>query len=232
MSNIRNLLWISQSWFESTSRSHYQIWESRVPRLPYFVSRCPISSLQRPHLYLRHQLSFYVVMPRSHLVHTDSTVTAHGLHTHCTLAPHQPHTLLVLAEGPAYRECAGCATVGDAEPKQRVRSRSSHEQHKHPQRDNQEPNPKGHRKPAYSRKQPALRLDLAIDEYERDLARRAISAETIRNYRKVLDLALRFWQDRFGRVPTLDDVTVRAGEAFLDHLRERGQLVPVAWRTA
>jgi site-specific recombinase XerD len=65
---------------------------------------------------------------------------------------------------------------------------------------------------------------LAIDEYERDLARQAISAKTIRNYRKVLDLALRFWQDRFGRIPTLDDITVRAGEAFLDHLRERGQL--------
>jgi hypothetical protein len=50
---------------------------------------------------------------------------------------------------------------------------------------------RGHCRPAYSHKQPALRLDLAIDEYERDLARRAISAETIRNYRKVLDLALR-----------------------------------------
>jgi len=46
------------------------------------------------------------------------------------------------------------------------------------QRDNQEPTQRGHRKPAYSRKQPALRLDLAIDEYERDLARRAISAQT------------------------------------------------------
>src|SRR5215470_7823610 len=90
-----------------------------------------------------------------------------------------------------------------------------------PERDDDE---RGHHKPAYSRKQPALRLDLAIDEYERDLARRAISAETIRNYRKVLDLALRFWQEQLGRVPTLDDVTVRAGEAFLDHLRERGQL--------
>jgi hypothetical protein len=83
---------------------------------------------------------------------------------------------------------------------------------------------RGHRQPAYSRKQPALRLDLAIDEYERDLARRAISAETIRNYRKVLHLALRFWQEQLGRLPTLDDVTVRTGEAFLDHLRERGQL--------
>ncbi len=85
-------------------------------------------------------------------------------------------------------------------------------------------NERGHRKPAYSRKQPALRLDLAIEEYERDLARRAISAETIRNYRKVLDLALRFWQEQLGRVPMLDDITVRAGEAFLDHLQERGQL--------
>ncbi|HEV8190573.1 MAG TPA: site-specific integrase, partial [Ktedonobacterales bacterium] len=83
---------------------------------------------------------------------------------------------------------------------------------------------RGHRQPAYSRKQPALRLDLAIDEYERDLARRAISAETIRNYRKVLDLAFRFWQGQMGHLPTLDDITVRAGETFLDHLRERGQL--------
>jgi integrase/recombinase XerD len=83
---------------------------------------------------------------------------------------------------------------------------------------------RGHRRPAYSRKQPTLRLDLAIDEYERDLARRAISTETIRNYRKVLDLVRRFWQEELGRAPTLDDVTVRAGETFLDHLRERGQL--------
>src|SRR5215813_5798123 len=89
------------------------------------------------------------------------------------------------------------------------------------QGDDQERRP---RKPAYSRKQPALRLDLAIDEYERDLARRAISGETIRNYRKVLDLARRFWQEQLGRVPILDDITIRAGEAFLDQLRERGHL--------
>jgi len=73
----------------------------------------------------------------------------------------------------------------------------------------------------------ALRLDLALDEYERDLRRREIAGHTIRNYRKVLDLALRFWREQLGREPTLDDVTLRAGEAFIDHLLDRGKLT--AW---
>ncbi len=70
----------------------------------------------------------------------------------------------------------------------------------------------------------ALRLDFALDEYERDLRRREIAAHTIRNYRKVLDLALRFWRQQLAREPTLDDVTLRSGEAFIDHLLDRGKL--------
>lgn len=71
---------------------------------------------------------------------------------------------------------------------------------------------------------PALRLDLAIDEYERDLRRREISPKTIGNYRQILLLALRFWREQLGRPPTLDDLTVRAAEQFIDHLMDRGKL--------
>lgn len=73
-------------------------------------------------------------------------------------------------------------------------------------------------------KLPVMRLDLVIDDYERDLRRRDISPKTIRNYRQVLGLAARFWDARLGRPATLDDLTVREGEAFLDHLLARGKL--------
>jgi site-specific recombinase XerD len=73
------------------------------------------------------------------------------------------------------------------------------------------------------RKMPALRLDLVLEEWERDLRRAECSAQTIRNYRKVLLLAIDFWSEWLGRMPTLDDFTVRAGEAFLDHLITRGK---------
>src|SRR5262249_52558709 len=71
---------------------------------------------------------------------------------------------------------------------------------------------------------PGFRLDFLLDEYERDLRRREIAAHTIRNYRKVLDLALRCWTEHFGRPPTLDDFSLRAGETFVDHLLDRGKL--------
>ncbi len=69
-----------------------------------------------------------------------------------------------------------------------------------------------------------MALAWAIDEYERDLRRNGIEAKTIRNYRKVLGLALDCWEQRLGRSPTLDDFTVRLGEAFTDWLRSRGRL--------
>lgn len=73
---------------------------------------------------------------------------------------------------------------------------------------------------------PHLRLDLLVEEYERDMKRREFQPKTIRNYRKALSLALRFWDERLGRPATLDDFTVRQAEAFLDHLLERGKLHP------
>jgi integrase/recombinase XerD len=81
------------------------------------------------------------------------------------------------------------------------------------------------RKPAL----PALRLDLVIEEYARDLARQHLSAKTIKGYAYVLDLTRRFWERHLGHPPTLDDVTVRNAEAFLDHLRERGKIAH--WQT-
>src|SRR5690242_563411 len=88
----------------------------------------------------------------------------------------------------------------------------------------QPPRPKGRqRKPA----QPVLPLALVVEEYVRDLRRRHISEKTIRDYAQVLRLALAFWQERLGRPPTLDDLSVRAGEAFLDHLLQRGK---IHWR--
>jgi site-specific recombinase XerD len=81
------------------------------------------------------------------------------------------------------------------------------------------------RKPAL----PALRLDLVIEEYTRDLARQQLSPKTIKGYANVLDLARRFWERQLGHPPTLDDVTVKNAEAFLDHLRERGKIAH--WQT-
>jgi hypothetical protein len=71
-------------------------------------------------------------------------------------------------------------------------------------------------------KAPVLQLDLAVEEYERDLRRRDVSPKTTKNYVQVLHLAIRFWQEQLGRPPTLDEVSVRSGEAFLDHLMTRG----------
>jgi site-specific recombinase XerD len=71
---------------------------------------------------------------------------------------------------------------------------------------------------------PALRLDLVLDEYERDLRRREMSVKTIHNYLQVLSLVCRFWTECLGRAPTLDDVTLRNAEAFMDHLMERGKI--------
>jgi integrase/recombinase XerC len=74
---------------------------------------------------------------------------------------------------------------------------------------------------------PVLPLSLLIEEYGRDLRRRNIAPKTIRDYQQVLHLALGFWQRQLGRPPTLDDVTARSAEAFLDHLLERGK---IHWR--
>jgi integrase/recombinase XerD len=79
--------------------------------------------------------------------------------------------------------------------------------------------------PKQTKKQlPALRLDLALEEYERDLRRRELSPKTIRTYRQILTLALRFWEAQLDRPPTAADLTLKNGEAFLDHLLERGKL--------
>jgi hypothetical protein len=37
-------------------------------------------------------------------------------------------------------------------------------------------------------------------------------------------LAVRCWTEQLGRPPTLDDLTVRSGEAFLDWLHRRNRL--------
>ncbi len=76
-----------------------------------------------------------------------------------------------------------------------------------------------------------LRLDLAIDEYARDLRRREVREKSIYNYRKVLSLALSFWEDHLERPSTLDDFTLKQGEAFLDFLIERGKLHPTGKRS-
>jgi integrase/recombinase XerD len=73
-------------------------------------------------------------------------------------------------------------------------------------------------------KLPALRLDLVIDEYERDLRRSRLSEKTVRNYAQVLRLTNRFWEEHLGRSPTLEDFTLRQAEVFQDHLLERGKL--------
>jgi integrase/recombinase XerD len=80
-------------------------------------------------------------------------------------------------------------------------------------------------------KPPVLRLDLVIEEYERDLRRREIQPKTICNYRKVLSLASRCWEARLQRPPTLDDFTLKQAEAFLDFLIERGKLHPTGLRS-
>jgi integrase/recombinase XerD len=83
-----------------------------------------------------------------------------------------------------------------------------------------------HRRPFATQKPklPALRLDLAIDEYERDLCRGRLSEKTVRNYGQILRLADRFLEELLGRPPTLDDFTLRQAEAFQDHLIARGKL--------
>ncbi len=73
---------------------------------------------------------------------------------------------------------------------------------------------------------PAMRLDLVIDEYKRDLRRREVQPKSIGNYDKVFSLALRFWEKRLGRPPMLDDFTLKQAEAFLDFLLERGKMHP------
>jgi integrase/recombinase XerD len=77
-----------------------------------------------------------------------------------------------------------------------------------------------------SSKQPLLLLALVIDEYERDLRRREVQPKTIRNYRKVLSLATRFWEERAAHPLTLNDFTLKQAESFLDFLIERGKLHP------
>jgi integrase/recombinase XerD len=68
-----------------------------------------------------------------------------------------------------------------------------------------------------------LQLDLVIEEYERDCRRRDLSAKTIRNYRQACRAACVYWEADLGRPPTLDDVTIRQAERYLDHLIERGK---------
>ena len=87
--------------------------------------------------------------------------------------------------------------------------------------------PRAPRKRASQSIPPVLPLALLIEEYLRDLRRRSIAAKTIRDYQQVLRLAIAFWQQHFGRPPTLDDVTAKSAEAFLDHLLERGE---IHWR--
>src|SRR5262245_35779355 len=70
---------------------------------------------------------------------------------------------------------------------------------------------------------PTLQLDLVIEEYERDCRRRSLSARTIRNYLQACYAACAYWQAELGRPPTLDDVTIRQAERYLDHLLERGK---------
>ncbi len=74
---------------------------------------------------------------------------------------------------------------------------------------------------------PMLPLTLLLEEYARDLRRRNIAPTTIRDYQQVLQLAIAFWQQHFSRPPSLDDLTARSAEAFLDHLLERGK---IHWR--
>jgi len=90
------------------------------------------------------------------------------------------------------------------------------------------PRTRGTRRTPAAQAAPVLQLDLVVDEYERDLRRRDVSPKTIKNYVQILGLAIRCWQEQLGRPPTLDDVTVRAGEAFLDHLMARGNQSPWA----
>lgn len=70
---------------------------------------------------------------------------------------------------------------------------------------------------------PALPLTLLIEEYARDLRRREIAPKTISNYTHILGFIERIWASQLGRPPTLDDFTVRQGEAFLDYLLDHGK---------
>jgi site-specific recombinase XerD len=70
---------------------------------------------------------------------------------------------------------------------------------------------------------PTLQFDLVIDEYERDCRRRSLSPKTIRNYLQALHAAGSYWEADLGRSPTLDDVTIRQAERYLDYLLERGK---------
>src|SRR5258708_947402 len=60
------------------------------------------------------------------------------------------------------------------------------------------------RKRASQSTPPVLPLALLIEEYLRDLRRRSIAAKTIRDYQQVLRLAVAFWQQHYGRPPTLE----------------------------
>jgi len=66
-------------------------------------------------------------------------------------------------------------------------------------------------------------LPFLVEEYARDLRRGETAPKTIRNYTGVLGLALGCWEAQLGQPPTLDDFTLRAGEAFLDDLIARGK---------
>jgi integrase/recombinase XerD len=70
---------------------------------------------------------------------------------------------------------------------------------------------------------PVLQLDLVIEEYERDCRRRSLSTRTIRNYLQALQAVCAYWEAALGRPATLDDVTIRQAERYLDHLLERGK---------
>jgi len=78
-------------------------------------------------------------------------------------------------------------------------------------------------RPAAQPARPVLPLAFLLEEYARDLRRGEMATKTIRNYLGVLTLAVSCWEEQLGRSPTLDDFTVRAGEAFLDHLIARGK---------
>jgi integrase/recombinase XerD len=77
---------------------------------------------------------------------------------------------------------------------------------------------------------PTLQLELVIDEYERDCRRRTLSPKTIHNYLQALQAARAYWEGTLGRPLTLDDVTVRLAERYLDYLLERGK-APTSHRT-
>jgi hypothetical protein len=73
-------LWISQPWFESTSRSLYQIWELGITQLPYVVSE---PSSRTPSDGLLFQESAVLFGPL-----LGSTLGAYSQHTRYTIGAH------------------------------------------------------------------------------------------------------------------------------------------------